>query len=290
MMNFYPLLCIASALMISQRLMADGFVWSSSKDDNYRDASHWLPQDCPAEGDDVVINNGTKVDYHIEVAQQYAAGADFTVGSEGSLLVSGVGSEWFTDESNWSYVAGTLVVKRSGAFRRATKSGNLVFGADAYREGYQDTEIVLDKGEVSSDSEVWFGLDDGTKTHTKMTLNHGGKFSALGGDGAAIFVWENSILELNFEGDGSIEVGTAGLKYGGKGPEALEAGRFENLWKRGLLTYKGNNDGEFDDYFTVSGTNGKSLYTLTSKKQPIDDSNLGSALISIGNVKIILRE
>lgn len=282
---------LSSVLFISLSFFtqASSLIWTAGSGGEFKDAENWRPRIDPDEADHLVINNGSKVDFQIAPEKQYQAGVDFIISSEGSLLIDGNGSEWTTDETNWSYVGGRLVVKNSGVFKRAAKSGNLIFGFDPLSKGSETTEVLVDGGVISSSNEVWFGHENGAKSRTKLTLKRGGKFSAIGGEGAAVFVWKNALLEINFLGEGVIEVGAAGLKYGGNSAEALNAGRFENLWKSGLLTYRGSNKGNFDDHFTVSGTNGESTYTLTAKQQGSNKkSELGSALISIGNMKILL--
>ena len=268
---------ISCSLALASSASAATFVWDGANLGDFLTGSNWLDGVAPVNGDasnEITISNGTFADYN--------PGGDFV--SNGTFTVSGANSGWVTDDSNWSRFNGTVNVLNGGRIDR-NSGGNLVFGSDNVASG-STIDLTVNGGIVETNSELWFGWNTaGVTQNVNVNVSGGGSLTSFGGGGASIFAWDNVIF--NFTGAGTITANNQGIKYGANSGAGLTAGTWENQWAAGTLRFNGlsGQDGEtFSDYFSTTGTNGSTVYTLTAVPEPSV-----SALFGLGGLALILR-
>ncbi|NWK55743.1 PEP-CTERM sorting domain-containing protein [Verrucomicrobiaceae bacterium N1E253] len=254
-------------------------VWQGADLADYYTGSNWVGGSAPTNGstEDIVINNGTRADYE--------PGGIGDIVSNGTFTVSGTNSGWVTDNTNWSRFNGTTHVLNGGFIDR-NAGGNLVFGSDNVGSGAGQTiTLNVHGGSIETGGELWFGWTNAGTHNITVNISDGGSITSLGGGGASIFSWDAATF--NFTGAGTVTAASQGVKVGANSAAGLTAGIWENQWAAGTLQFNGQsglNGATFSDYFSTTGTNGSSTYTLTAVPEPSS-----AALLACGGLALTLR-
>ena len=91
--------------------------------------------------------------------------------------------------------------------------------------------------------------------------------STVDANGAVgIWFWDTDAagnsMNLNINGGGTTIEGRVGRRNSGSNNNSVT---WETLWGEGILSYNGSSSGDFEDFFTTTGTAGTTSYTLISK-------------------------
>ncbi len=209
------------------------------------------------------------------------------------------------DPSNLILDGGTF--RRSGESPALDGGGIVLFGSFNDDANFSTLAppakinvAVTNGGRIENTGQLWFGTDGETapNTRVKFTMN-GGSMDLTGGgievnnnellvtaDMAFFYDYNeglgtpnNEEFEINFTGPGSITVDQAGIYVyrqdefsnwsGGTAPVS-----YQDLWNQGILKANGvsgatSTPGNFNQFFTVSGSPGTNNYQLTSNVTPI---------------------
>ena len=143
-------------------------------------------------------------------------------------------------------------------------------------------------GSLENEGQLWFVSQQIFPIEINVNISGGSTIKAYGGHdvnpglasksiaGAdasiVIFRWEESNvgLTIDFTGPGSImtDEGAINLVSWNAGASSIVAVSYEDLWNAGILTANGGSNGAFADHFSVSGSPGDAVYTLTSTLAP----------------------
>ena len=139
-------------------------------------------------------------------------------------------------------------------------------------------------GSLENEGQLWFGSQETFPIDINVNISGGSMIKAIGGLDASpgpaghsvagadasivIFNWDdgNVDLTINFTGPGSImtdEGAISLVNWNGGSPVSIPMS-YEDLWNVGFLTAKGGSAGAFSDHFSVTGSPGDAVYTLTS--------------------------
>ena len=144
-------------------------------------------------------------------------------------------------------------------------------------------------GSLENEGQLWFGSQQIFPMEINVNISGGSTIKAIGGHdvnpglasktiaaGAdasiVIFDWDsgNVNLTIDFTGSGSIttDEGAINLVSWNAGTPSITAMSYEDLWNAGILTANGGSSGAFTDHFSVTGSPGDAVYTLTSTLAP----------------------
>ncbi|MBK1830147.1 PEP-CTERM sorting domain-containing protein [Verrucomicrobiaceae bacterium R5-34] len=264
----------AAASILIGTAQAATVTWNNTSTDGlwYTDAN-WDTGSTPVvDGtDNVMINNGDTITHNPSVD------LDITTGS--TVTVSG-GSTVNQTVTNWQRLqGGTLTIDNAtwnttSYFRVGFDNGdaggtfNLINGASATF----DNEFHVGPDVTRAWTNPGFTFD--------MNIGGGSTLDLNGAVGMWLYDSDLSDYNINFTGAGTIE-GRIGIETEGV---ANNVATWENLWDNGILQWNGANVGQFDDYFSTSGTAGTTEYTLTAVPEPSS-----AALVGLSGLALILR-
>lgn len=168
--------------------------------------------------------------------------------------------------------------------------GAMIFGSwrsDDRKATYGDPVIRVELkngGKIKNEGQVWFGayLDHDPALWVHFDISGNSSIDLRGGEidldnsGIAvaadlIFTYRDDGAEdysIDFTGEGAITVSAAGIKkVTHDGTEFHESGllSYQDLWASGILKWNGSSEGEFGDFFSVSGSPGSDNYRLCTK-------------------------
>ncbi len=143
-------------------------------------------------------------------------------------------------------------------------------------------------GSLENEGQIWFGSQEVFPIEINININGGSTLKAIGGLDASlgpagkiipgadasivIFDWDNGNVDLtiDFTGPGSIMTDEGAIhqvSLNGGSPTVTDMS-YEDLWNAGILTANGGSSGAFTDHFSVTGSPGDAVYTLTSTLAP----------------------
>ena len=139
-------------------------------------------------------------------------------------------------------------------------------------------------GSLENEGQIWFGSQEVFPIEINVNISGGSTIKAIGGLDASlgpagkiipgadasivIFDWDNGNVDLtiDFTGPGSIMTDEGAIhqvSFNAGTPTVVDM-TYEDLWNAGILTANGGSTGAFADHFSVTGSPGDAVYTLTS--------------------------